>query len=293
MAPPPTVAHPLTEGGARHQVAKGESPMIHRTWSLLALALILAVGIAITGCGSSPTPTRPAPTQPPQPPQVITVIITPTALPPTATVALPTITPIPTIAVATVPPAPTTAAVKPTAVPAATKAGPTATRRPTTPAAPVAVATNTVVAANKYPAPVPVRPIYNQATGQTDERHYPADTLQFIWQSVGSLQGDECYQIRVEMVPGQGDTFLQCDPSATQVGAGSNASFTLNKPNQAGPNYSALWPLNAGECNVNWTVQVVKDNGKGTGAQDPTGQRHSTTPLSPKSTTVFFLLKGG
>ncbi len=269
--------------------------MIHKTWSLLVLALAITVSIVVNGCGSSPTPTRPAPTQPPaqQPPQVITVIVTPTQLPPTATVALPTITPIPTLAVATVAPVATTAAVKPTAAPAATKAGPTATRRPTTPAAPVPAATNTVVVANKYGAPVPIRPIYDQSRGQTDERHYPADTLQFVWQSVGSLQGNECYQIRVDMVPGQGDTFLQCDQSATQVGVGSPASFTLNKPNQAGPNYSALLPLSAGECNVNWNVQVVRDNGKGTGASDPSGQRHSTTPLSPKSPTVSFLLKGG
>lgn len=270
--------------------------MIHKTWSLLALALATTLAIAVTGCGSSPTPTRPAPTQPPaqQPPQVITVIVTPTQLPPTATVGLPTITPIPTIAVATVSPVATTATVKPTVAPAATKAGPTATRRPTTPAAPVApAATNTAVAANKYAAPVPLRPIYDQSRGQTDERHYPADTLQFVWQSVGSLQGGECYQIRVDMVPGQGDTFLQCDSSATQAGVGAGVSFTLNKPSQVGPNYSALLPLSAGESNVNWSVLVVRDNGKGTGASDPSGARHSTTPLSPKSQTVSFLLKGG
>jgi hypothetical protein len=224
----------------------------------------------------------------------VTVVVTPTALPPTATLALPTITPIPTIAITTVVPSPTTAAaVKPTTAAVATKAGPTATRRPTTPAAPVAPAPTRTAVALKYAAPTPVSPIFDESVGRKDERHYPADVLRFEWQSVGALGGNECYQIRVDMVPGQGDTFLQCDASATQAGLGSVASFTLNKPTQAGPNYSALLPTSAGETFVNWSVQVVRDDGKGTLASDPGGGRHNTTPLSPKSNTVKFLLKGG
>lgn len=264
--------------------------MIHKTWLLHVLALVPI--LAVVGCGTTapPTPTRGAPTQPVTPVQ-ITVVITATPPPPTATVSQPTITPIPTLAITATVPVATPVPPKPTNTPVTPR--PAVTRTPTK-AAPVATTAPTAVPL-KYAAPRIIGPVFDEGLGRKDERHYPADVLKFEWQSVGPLQGNECYLIRVDMVPGQGDAFLQCDPSSTgtQAPLGATASFILNKPNQAGPNYAALLPTSAGETNVNWYVQVVRDNGKGTGAQTGDGVRHNTVPLSPKSNTVMFLLKGG
>ncbi len=251
--------------------------MTRKTWLLLVLAIVL---LALVGCGSAPaTPTKPAPTQPPA---VVTVVITVTPPPATATSA-PTLTPIPTVAAT----APVTATVKPTATAGAPR--PTSTRTRT----PVAVAPTSTTAPNKYAAPKIVGPIFDEALGRKDERHYPGDALIFQWQSVGALGANECYMIRVDMNPGQGDAFLQCDAGqATQLGAGGTAQFTLYQPNRGGPNYSSLLPTNVGDTTVNWYVQVVHDDGKGNGPTDPGGVRHAVTPLGPKSNTVMFLLKG-
>ncbi len=253
--------------------------MFRKNWIWLVFALV--VSFALVGCGSAPaTPTKTAPTAAPV---VVTVVITVTPAPATATSA-PTQTLAPTVSVATATPTPT---VKATA--AVAKAAATATKKPTT--APVAP-TNTAVAL-KYPAPTLLHPIYDLGLGVRDERHYPGDALIFQWQSVGPLSGNECYLIRVDMNPGQGDSFLQCDAGqATQLGVGALAQFVLYQPNRGGPNYSSLLPTTVGDTTVNWYVQLVRDNGKGNGPSDASGVRHAVTPLSPKSNTVMFFLKG-
>ncbi len=247
---------------------------------LYLLTLALVIPLVIAGCsGNAPTPTRPAPTQV----SVVTVVITPTPQPPTPT-SLPTPTEV-------LPTAPLTVTV-PTDTPAATSTRPrvtpraTATRKASPPAAtPSAVAL-------RYPAPVIIGPVYN--ANRKDERHYPADALIFTWQSVTPLQGNECYQINVVFSPGGTDTYIQCDPAkATQVGQGLPAQFTLNSPRQGGLNYGSLLPTTTGDTTVNWNVLVVKDDGAGTGPIDSNGTRHKTTPLSPKSDTAQFPLKGG
>ncbi|MBI4785863.1 MAG: hypothetical protein HY782_02315 [Chloroflexi bacterium] len=256
--------------------------MIHKTSFQFVCALVIV--IAVVGCGTSPTPapTKAAATEAPK---VITVVITQTPLPRTATPAQPSITPIPTLVLtATVPVA--TPIVKATT---ASTPRPAASRTPTRPAA---TAMPTAIPL-KYAAPRLIGPVFDVDSGRRDERHYPADVLKFEWQSVGTLGEGECYLVHVEMIPGQGDSFLQCDPRlATQVGAGAMASFTLNKPTQVGPNYSALIPTQVGDTTVHWYVQVVKDLGKGPGASAPDGVRHTVAPLSPKSSTFQFPLKG-
>ncbi len=255
--------------------------MFRKSWFCLICALVI-VSFALVGCGSNAPATPTTKAVPTQAPVVVTVVITVTPVPATATSAA-TLTPIPTLA-ATVPASPT---VKATTVSGPPK--PTATKKPTTPAV---TPTNTAVPL-KYAAPKLVGPIYDLALGRKDERHYPGDALIFQWQSVGNLGPSECYMIRVDMNPGQGDAFLQCDPAkATQLTAGATAQFMLNQPNRGGPNYSSLLPTTVGDTTVNWYVQVVRDDGKGNGPTDPSGGRHAVTPLSPKSNTAMFLLKG-
>jgi hypothetical protein len=144
----------------------------------------------------------------------------------------------------------------------------------------------------RYPAPRLIGPVNDPGLGRRDERHNPADTLVFQWQSVGALGGNECYALRVDLSPGQGDSFLQCDAGlATQLVQGATAQFTLYRPGQAGPNYAGLLPPEASDTTVSWSVQVVKDLGKGTGPASPDGTRHNVAPLSPKSSVYQFPLK--
>ncbi len=254
--------------------------MNHKTSFICVCALILV--ISVVGCSASATPTKPAPTAAPQ---VITVVITPTALPPTATPLPATITPIPTIAVTPTVQVSTPVALKATAAPVTPRA--TATKKPVTTTVPV-TPTATVLPV-KYTAPSPIEPIFND--NRKDERHFPGDALTFKWASLGGLNGDECYSLRVDFVPAtgpavaRGDTFLtNCgDQTAKDYPVG----FTLNKPTSVGPNYSALLPESS-EIWVNWTVTVVRDLGAKAGET-----KHATAPVSPTSAKVQFLLKGG
>ncbi|MCL5951511.1 MAG: hypothetical protein M1132_07295 [Chloroflexi bacterium] len=243
----------------------------------LYVLTVLVLAVAMVGCGgSTATPTKSAPL--PAPTQVI-VVVTATLPPATATTSA-TATLMPTTAVT---PTLETTPVKPTNTPG--KPRPTATKK-----APTATPTQTVPAANKYPAPKLISPMYVQG-GPKDERHFPGDALIFQWASVGGLQGDECYQLSVNFVPGGGDSFLvDC---ADQTPPPKPVSFTLNKPSGPGPNYSSYLPYPISDVTVNWTVTVVKDAGKAsTGAQASDGTRHKTIPLSPTSARAQFPLKG-
>ncbi len=259
--------------------------MTQKTWFLLVCALIVLS--IVVGCGTSnpPTPTKAVATVAPA---VVTVVITATLPPPTATQAVPTITPIPTLAITTTVPVSTPIAAKPT-----NTRGPTATRRPAT-ATPVAKAAATATPLpNKYGPPRLIGPVNDPGLGRRDERHNPADTLVFQWMATGPLGENECYVVRVDMSPGQGDSFLLCDTSITQLSPGATAQFTLYRPGQAGPNYAGLLPADAGDTTVNWSVQVAKDLGPGTGPATPDGVRHNVAPLSPKSSVYQFPLKHG
>jgi len=261
--------------------------MFRRNGALFALAAITALVIA--GCGAA-TPTRLLPTQPPQ---IITVIITATPPPSTATLSAPSITPLPTVNVTTT--AQTAATeTKPTAVAGATKPAVVATKKPTAPLA-------TTVAPSPLPLTLPapklVRPNFSQDTGQRDESHSPSDSLVFVWESISPLAQNVCYMIRVDFLPtnnqpGTGDAFLQCDPTQTTKVQSQGVSFTLYRPGYAAVNYSGLLPNPPTDLLVKWSVTVVADQGPGTGPTDAaTGIRHKVVPLSPKSDTFQFPLK--
>ena len=253
--------------------------MIQKTLSLLVCALFVL--IAGVGCGTSPTPapTKAAATEAPR---VITVVITQTPLPPTATPAQPTITLIPTLALtASVPVA--TPVVKATTASTPSTPRPAATRTPTK-AAVVATAAPTAVPV-KFGAPTLSSPIFDLGKGVKDERHFPSDALVFRWTSVGALGTDECYLVAVEFSPGTGDKFIaRC---GDQTPAQAAVQFTLNQPNRASPNYSSLLPWPVSDTTVSWTVTVVKNLGL------QADKVHSNTaPLSPASSQAQFPLKG-
>jgi hypothetical protein len=258
-----------------------------KTKTALLIATSLVVLVTVVGCGTSATPT-PAATQAPV---QITVIVTATPPPATATSTAPTITPLPTIGVSETVQTATTA-VKPTNTPGAPK--PTATKKPV---APAATATQTSLPLT-LPAPVLIGPNFNPDQGRKDERHSPADALTFEWQSISPLSANVCYMIRVDFVPtnGQtagGDAFLQCDPNETTKAQSQTVRFTMYKPGSSGLNYAGLLPNPPTDLWVKWYVTVVADQGAGAGPQDSSGTRHKVAPLSPKSNTFQFLLKGG
>ncbi len=243
---------------------------------VLVFALLAIVGSV--GCGTATTPTPAAtPTA-----MVVTVVITATPPPPTATSPAPTITPVPTLPITpTVAAAtPSQVAVRATVAPPAGTARPSATRRVT-----AVPATPTVTPVPiKFAAPQLIGPKFNDT--QKDERHFPADALIFEWRGVGGLAGDECYSVDVSFEPGARDQFLwECGEGETQVGYPLKKPFRLNRPNEAGPNYSGLLPQ-ASEIWVYWTVTVVKRLG-----QKPDG-KYNAAPISPVSERVRFLLKG-
>jgi hypothetical protein len=268
-----------------HAFSQRRMMMKTKTALLFATSAILLV--AVVGCGTAATPTPSAT----QTPFQITVVITATQPPPTATSAAPTITPLPTIAANVTPPT-----VAPTAKPSNTPgpAKPTATKKP---AVAVATATQTPLPLTS-PAPVLIRPNFDPNTGQKDERHSPSDALIFEWQSIGPLGPNVCYMARIDFVPtneqpGGGDAFLQCDPQWTQKAQSQTVQFVLNQPGHTGLNYSGLLPNPPTDLWVKWYITVVADQGAGTGPQDPNGTRHKVSPLSAKSQTFQFLLKGG
>ncbi len=151
------------------------------------LVLLGVVAGLIGGCGATPTPTRPPPTQTPW---IIVFTPTPQVLPtqtPWILVATPTRT-------RTAPPTPT--------VPGATGVVPTATVAPTaTPVPPTStpaprpLPTSTPGAeALKYPAPMLLDPPPYRPVGWKD-------TVLLQWTSVGTLAEDEYYHLHMERPP--------------------------------------------------------------------------------------------
>lgn len=247
--------------------------MKHKYTSTIALALVLALIVA--GCSSTP----PTPTKAPPTPGVTVIVVT--ATPPPATPTSPaTNTPIPTVA------ATATAAGTPgrlTTTPGAPRA--TSTRRPPTATVPAATAT----LANKYAAPRLVGPVYDPG-GRKDQAQVGSDIV-FEWYSVGPLGQGECYLFRVDINPGGGDSFLQCNAQmATGLGIAKIAKFILFRPGFSGPNYGGLLSPNSVGGTVSWYVQVVHDDGSATTGANLDGNRHKFTPLGPKSTTAQFPL---
>jgi hypothetical protein len=250
-------------------------------WLLLSLITIIA--LVIVGCGTSPTAT-PAPTQPPQ---VVTVVITATPPPPTATPAQATLTPIPTVALtATVPTAtPTAVALKPTNTPGAPK--PAATKTATK----IAATATATALPMKFGSPVINKPVWTE--NEKDEVKFYGGAIVFDWQSVGGLNGDECYlvQVRTEAVnPGpapQSDYWIV--GCGDQTPLAQSVKFTLESPIRVGsaPNYSSLI-LDTSQMWAHWTLSVVKNLGQ----CDPSYKFHCKyAPISPSSTN-YFLFKG-
>lgn len=251
----------------------------------LVIALAL-VALLLVGCSSAtPTP-LPLPTQPPQ---VVTVVITATPPPATATPAQPTMTPVPTVALTTTVPAPSAATKAASSSSASTKPVVVASRTPTKVVVPPTATTLPL----KYVAPFLLYPLWQPSfnTSQQDEVKYPGAAMVLQWKSVGTLYGDECY--RVDMTsepinappPPRSDYFVKC--SNNDVATDATVTFTLNKPNQPGPNYSSLIIENASDMWVSWTVTVVKNLG-----QCVDSFHCKTAPLSQPSSKGRFLLKG-
>ncbi len=241
------------------------------TRKIMTLSAFALIALIIVGCGSSTTPT-PAPTQVPQ---VVTVVITTTPAP-TATLPPPTLAP-------TVVITPTTVAVTGTVAKpiAAGTPKPAATKKPTV----VAVVPTATALPLKFGAPSLIEPI-----SEKDERRFPGQALVFKWNQVGSLQANECYLLSVVVEPinpgpsSRSDAFMMnCGDQPVQSGL---TSFTLNQPNQPGPNYSALLP-DGSDFWVNWTITVVKNTNV------CVDKFHcKTLPISPASNKVRFLLRG-
>jgi hypothetical protein len=258
---------------------------------ILLVVLVLIAVLALVGCGSSATPVP----QPTSPPVVITVIITATPQPVTATLPPPTITPVPTVGETKVAQG-TDVAKSSASASSSSRPAATATRRATL-VTPVVVPPTFTLVPNKYPAPSMIGPVFDESLGRKDSRSTGEDVV-FNWHSVGALGTNECYTIRVDVAPGQGDQFLICDLAETQKGPGVEVRFVLWRPNRGSPNFSSLLTASPTAQTVSWYVTVVRDDGPGgtpaAGAFYATdGQRHKVTPLSPRSSTYSFPLNGG
>lgn len=244
----------------------------------LLIALVL-VAVFLIGCGSAPTPT-PAPTQPPL---IITVVITPTPLPPTATPPQPPLTPIPTLPLTSTVPT-TVPATKPVVV--ATK--PPVVRTPTKPA----VAPTATALPLRFAAPGLIEPLWQPPWNETqkDEVKFPGSAMVFKWRAVGGLGSDECYLLSVSSepvnanLPPRADNFLaHC---GDQTRADHSIQFVLFQPGKGGPSYSSLM-MDTSEMWVSWTITVVKNLGQ------CVDQYHcKSAPLSPASYRGKFLFKG-
>ncbi|MBI5032649.1 MAG: hypothetical protein HZB51_19170 [Chloroflexi bacterium] len=242
---------------------------------LFALTLLL-VAVLVVGCGSSPTVT-PAATATSQ---VVTVVITATPPPPTATSAQPTLTPIPTVGLTLTPTVATLAA--PTKAAVATR--PPATRTPTKVATPPTATALPI----KYGAPTINKPIWSDS--EKDEVKFDGSAIVFDWQSLGGLQGDECYllQVRTEAVNGgvapRSDYWLvKC---GDQTPIGFSIKFTLESPKRGSPNYDSI-KTGSDQMWAHWSVTVVKNLGQ----CDASKLKCKYAPLSPTSTN-YFLFKG-
>ena len=254
---------------------------------ILLFSTVLILGLALVGCGSAATPVP----QPTPPPVVITVVITATPLPVTATPIPPTITPLPTVG------STTAAQASSSSTASSSRPAATATRRATV-VTPVGVVPPTFTPVpNKYGAPELIGPVFDESIGRKDSRSTSEDIV-FNWRSVQPLGQNECYVIRVEVTPGQGENFLMCDSNETQKGSGVEIRWVLWRPTHGSPNFSSLMPANLSSQSMSWSVYVVHDDGPGgtpsTGAfYAADGLRHKVTPLGPRSRTYTFPFHGG
>lgn len=253
------------------------------SFKMIRLILLSLLTVLLIGCGSATAPT-PLPTQPPL---VITVIVTATPLPPTATSAAPTVTPMPTLPLTT-----TVTTVTPTQAVAKATTAPrlAATRTPTRPA----VQPTATALPIKFAAPSLNRPIWTET--RKDEAKFPGGAIIFDWKSVGGLNGDECYLIRVTTEPVNPGSGIGTKSDYWVVGcgdqtpAGASVKFVLESPNRPGnaPNYSSIL-LDASEMWANWSVTVVKKVGE----CEPDYAYHcKTASISPPG-QGRFLFKGG
>ena len=252
----------------------------------------LFVVLALVGCGSAATPVP----QPTPPPVVITVIVTATLPPVTATSPLPIITPVPTVGETK--PAQATDVAKSASSSASSASRPvaTATRRATLVTPAVVPPTFTPVPI-KYAAVEMIGPVFDESIPRKDSRSTSEDIV-FNWRSVAPLGPNECYAIRVDVTPGQGETFLMCDLHETQKGPGVEIKWVLWRPRNGSPNFSSLLTVSPSSQTISWSVIVVKDDGQGgTGTNSAfyaaDGFRHKTAPLSPASRTYKFPFNGG
>ena len=259
---------------------------------VLLFISVLIVVLALVGCGSAATPIP----QPTPPPVVITVVITATLPPVTATTQPPAITPVPTVG--------ETKSAQPTdSAKASSSSSSSSSRATVTPTRRATAVTPAVVPPTFTPVPIKygavdmIGPVFDESMGRKDSRSTGEDIV-FNWRSVAPLGPNECYAIRVDITPGQGETFLMCDLNETQKGPGVEIKWVLWRPNRGSPNFSSLLVPSPASQTVAWSVIVVRDDGQGgSGANSAffatDGLRHKITPLSPASRTYKFPFYGG
>ncbi len=230
---------------------------------LLCLVAAIALAAIPVGCGTTPEPTEPPPTQTPW-----IVVVTATAVTGEEAQAQPTQTP--WIIVATPTPAPTERAT------ARSGASPTATTRPTqtvvTPTPKPPRPTGTPAAAeSKYPPPALLDPPYDQPVSWKS-------TVLLKWSSVGELGEDEYYRLHLERRPKtEGETWY--------------GDYVFTKQTEYLAEGSFLAPFHPsaehGQAVVNWWVQVVRktgedQDGKPTGIELGGASEERTLVLDPK-----------
>jgi hypothetical protein len=208
---------------------------------LLALFGILT-GI-LAGCGATPEPTEPPPTQTPW-----IVVITSTAIPTGVTEVLPTQTPqvVATPTVAKPPTStPTKAASGAAPSPEVTPLSPTAAVGPTQTAAPRPTNTSEPLAYT-HPAPVLLDPPMNRPVSWNS-------TVLLKWSSVGDLAADEYY-------------YLHLDRPPMTAGMTYYGDYVFTKETEYRLEGSFLAPFHPpagqGQAVVYWWVSVVRKTGE-------------------------------
>lgn len=133
----------------------------------------------------------------------------------------------------------------------------------------------------KYPdAPVALRP----SREFRDAVNYP-NAIEFVFQAVGPLEGNECYRVRASVVdpkvsapPSNADTFVDHCGDRSAPGKPLKISVLSKGPLNYGDLLSrAGGPGSTDLLTVTWSVQVVRVQEGG-----------AVTPLSPRSSTLDF-----
>ena len=226
---------------------------------LLLITLSAIVGI-LAGCGATPEPTEPPPTQTPW-----IVVVTATPRPEGAAEVQPTQTP--WIIVATPTPAPEEATTKPSPT-ASTAPAETGTVPTSAPPAP----TNTAAAADLiYPPPALLDPPDGRPVSWKS-------SVLLKWSSVGELAEDEYYHLHLERRPaGEGQEWY--------------GDYVFTKEPQYWAEVAFLAPFHppqeVGKATVYWWVWVVRktgedENGKPIGVDIGAQSEERTLILDPK-----------